>query len=317
MKKEIGYIGLGKMGLGQVALLCEQKWRVVAWNRSLAPREDARRSGAEIRATVVEVIVALKKPRLVWLMVPHTIVDEMLAVALPHLERGDTVIDGGNSFYKESERRAAFVARRGIHFLDVGTSGGPSGARRGACLMIGGSKNIFKKYAPLFQDLSGDSPHSNIPRNVGGYAYMGKSGAGHFVKMVHNGIEYGTMQALGEGFEVLKKSGFNLNLRRVAELYNKKSVIESRLVGWLARALKEHGENLKGVSDEVAQSGEGLWTVETAKKLGVPVEVIKKSLEFRLNSKGNPSFTGKVVSALRNQFGGHQVKEVAKRGSSV
>lgn len=299
MRKDIGYIGLGKMGLGQVKLLCEKQWRVVAWNRSPAPREDARRSGAEVYATPAEVIIALKKPRLVWLMVPHGVVDEMLAEILPHLAKGDVVVDGGNSFYKESVRRATKLARRGVGFLDVGTSGGPSGARHGACLMIGGEKKIFQKYERLFQDLA--SPHA--------YAYFGKAGAGHFVKMVHNGIEYGMMQAIGEGFEVLKHSPFKLSLRAVAGLYNQKSVIESRLVGWLARAFAEHGENLKGVSGEVAQSGEGLWTVKTAKELGVPAEVIKRSLDFRLKSKGNPRFTGQVVSALRNQFGGHRVSK--------
>ncbi len=240
-------------------------------------------------------------------MVPHKVVGEMLAEILPFLERGDTVIDGGNSFWKESRRRASRLAGRGIHFLDVGTSGGPAGARNGACLMIGGEKKIFEKYQKLFQDLSGDNSPSYIPRNVGGCAYVGKAGAGHFVKMVHNGIEYGMMQALGEGFEVLKRSPFKLSLHAVAELYNKRSVIESRLVGWLAKAFKEHGENLKGVSGEVAQSGEGPWTVETAKKLGVSVGVIKKSLDFRLKSKGNPSYTGQVVSALRHQFGGHDI----------
>lgn len=310
MKKEIGYLGLGKMGLAQVKLLCEKKWRVVAWNRSPAPRLLARRAGAEVRATAVEVVFALTKPRLIWLMVPHKVVDEMLNEILPRLEKGDTVIDGGNSFYEKSIGRATKLARRGIHFLDIGTSGGPSGARNGACLMIGGEKKIFKKYERLFQDLSLSRRHSNLPRNVGGYDHVGKAGAGHFVKMVHNGIEYGMMQALGEGFAVMKKSAFRLHLKKVAELYNRRSVIESRLVGWLAQALKEHGENLKSISGEVAQSGEGLWTVETAKKLGVPVPVIKKSLDFRLNSKGNPSFTGQVVSALRNQFGGHDTFSV-------
>lgn len=140
------------------------------------------------------------------------------------------------------------------------------------------------------------------------YAYIGKNGAGHFVKMVHNGIEYGMMQAIGEGFAVLKKSQFALDLQQIAELYNKGSVVESRLMGWLAKAFTEHGENLKDISGEVAHSGEGLWTVETAKELRVPVKVINDSLDFRLKSKGNPSYTGQVVSALRNQFGGHNVK---------
>ena len=178
--------------------------------------------------------------------------------------------------------------------------------------MIGGDKEVFKKHERLFKDLA--APDA--------YARLGEAGAGHFVKMVHNGIEYGMMQALGEGFDVLRtaelrglhadgrgKKKFGLNLTDIAELYNRGSVIESKLVGWLTKAYKEHGEDLNDVSGEVAQSGEGLWTVKTAKELGVPVRVIKDSLNFRLKSKGNPSYTGQVVSALRNQFGGHSVRK--------
>ncbi len=294
---EIGYLGLGKMGIAQVARLVEKNWRVVAWNRSEAPRLAAQKLGAESIETIAEVCKKLEPPRLIWLMVPHGIVDEILTELLPHLSKGDTVIDGGNSFYKHSIRRAEGLARKGIAFLDCGTSGGPAGARNGACLMIGGEKEIFRKYEQLFKDLA--APNA--------YARLGAAGAGHFVKMVHNGIEYGMMQALGEGFEVMKRSDFNLPLAEVARLYNKGSVIESRLVGWLAKAYAEHGEDLRDISGEVAQSGEGLWTVETAKKLGVPVRVIKDSLKFRLTSRGNPSYTGQIVSALRNQFGGHTV----------
>ena len=180
--------------------------------------------------------------------------------------------------------------------------------------MVGCEKKVFKRYESLFRDLSLNKQHTNILQNVGmlqgggWYASVGKSGAGHFVKMVHNGIEYGMMQSLAEGFHVMKQSKFRLNLKEIARLYNQGSVIESRLVGWLLKAYEEHGEDLKDISGEVAQSGEGLWTVETAKELGVPVEIIKKSLEFRLKSKGNQSYTGQVISALRNQFGRHDVQ---------
>jgi len=326
MKKEIGYIGLGKMGLAQVKRLCEKGWRVMAWNRGEGPRAAARKAGAEVGETIEAVAKKLKTPKLLWLMVPHVAVDEVLQELVPHLSWGDTVIDGGNSFYKHSIRRAKELSRKGINFLDCGTSGGPSGARSGACLMIGGEQKVFKKYRRLFRDLSA-SPvmhtaqqykYADKLENVGlflrggkggSYAYVGKSGAGHFVKMVHNGIEYGMMQAIGEGFEVMKRSPFKLSLRKVAELYNRGSVVESRLIGWLKKAFDEHGEDLTGISREVAHSGEGQWTVETAKRLGVPVKVIKDSLDFRLKSKGNPSYTGQVVSALRNQFGGHDVKK--------
>ncbi len=351
----LGYIGLGKMGLAQVERLLEKGWRVVAWNRSAPPREAARRLGAVVGDTVAEVCERMTPPRLLWLMVSHVAVDNVLKELVPHLSKGDTVIDGGNSFYKDSIDRAVRLGgRRGIHFLDVGVSGGPVGARNGACLMVGGDKKVFEKCEKLFLDLSAASSvtirqqekHTDKPKNVGmllggrergGYAYVGRSGAGHFVKMVHNGIEYGMMQSIAEGFNLLRsadsprkaedpekqqavngagghgarrgKGSFGLNLKRVAELYNRGSVIESRLVGWLAKAYKEHGEGLKDISGEVAQSGEGLWTVKTAKELGVPVQIIKDSLDFRLMSKGNPSYTGQVVSALRNQFGGHEVKK--------
>ncbi len=322
----IGYLGLGKMGLGQVARLLEKGHRVVAWNRSEKPREEARKLGAETPDTIEGVCRALKSPRCIWVMVPDAVVDTVLEELVSHLRKGDTVIDGGNSFFEDSMGRAKRLAKKGINFLDVGTSGGPSGARKGACLMIGGEKRVFKKYRSLFKDLASDRIYSNVPQNngidSGAFAYVGKSGAGHFVKMVHNGIEYGMMQAIGEGFDLLrtadlrglrtnkrgKKITFGLDLTEIARLYNRGSVIESRLVGWLANAFEEHGEKLSGISGEVAHSGEGQWTVTTAEKLGVPVEVIRKAFEFRVKSKGNPSYTGQVVSALRNQFGGHRVR---------
>src|SRR3989344_6912693 len=191
----IGYIGLGKMGLAQVERLLEYGHRVVVWNRSSEPSSKAKRAGAEVGKDIQDVCGKLKNPRLIWLMVPHAAVDDVLKELVPHLSKGDTVIDGGNSFYKHSMRRAKALSRKGIHFLDSGTSGGPAGARSGACLMIGGEKKIFEKYEKLFRDLAA----------LDAYAYFGKAGAGHFVKMVHNGIEYGMMQAIGEGFEILKK----------------------------------------------------------------------------------------------------------------
>jgi len=295
---QIGYIGLGKMGLAQVERLLEYGHRVVAWNRSEGPRLLAQGAGAEITESIAALVSKLKTPRLIWLMVPHAVVDDVLKELVPHLSKGDTVIDGGNSFYKHSMRRAKELSKKGINFLDCGTSGGPAGARKGACLMIGGEKKVFEKHEKLFRDLAA----------LDAYAYFGKAGAGHFVKMIHNGIEYGMMQAIGEGFEVMKRSAFKLPLREVARLYNHKSVIESRLIGWLEQAYKAHGENLRGISGEVSHSGEGLWTVATAKELKVPVKVIKEALDFRVMSKGNPSYTGQVVSALRNQFGGHPVR---------
>ena len=232
-------------------------------------------------------------------MVPHNVVDQVISDLSDILKPGDVIMDCGNSNYQETVRRGNDLKEKGLVFMDVGTSGGPSGARNGACMMIGGDREKFQKYEQLFKDLSTE----------GGYAYMGKTGAGHFVKMVHNGIEYGMMQAIGEGFEILQKSPFDLDLAEVSRIYNNGSVIESRLVGWLQKAYREEGVELSNISGEVSHSGEGLWTVEAAKKEGVPAPVIEASLKFRIDSTGNPSYTGQVVSALRNQFGGHSVKK--------
>ncbi len=300
----IGYIGLGKMGFGQVSLLKEKGHQVTVWNRSKESVEKAVGLGATQAADFAEMVTMLRssegsKPIVIWIMLPHAVVPETVDQLTPFLSKGDIVIDGGNSNFNQTMMVAQKLAQHDIEFLDCGTSGGPHGARHGACLMIGGKKEVYESLEPLFKDLA--SP--------GAYTYFGTNGAGHFVKMVHNGIEYGMMQAIGEGFEVLKRSEFNLNLLDVAKLYNKKSVIESRLIGWLEKAFEQNGQDLKGISGEVSHSGEGLWTVEAAMREGVAVPIIEGSLQFRNESKGNPSYTGQVVSALRNQFGGHNVSE--------
>jgi len=215
------------------------------------------------------------------------------------LEAGDVVMDGGNSFYKESIEHGTKLAEKRVRFIDVGFSGGPGGALDGACLMIGGDKSAFQEFEPLFQDLAKDGT---------AYKFFPGAGAGHFVKMVHNGIEYGMMQALGEGFGVLKASPFTINLLDAADIYNRGSVIESRLVGWTHSALLESGRDLAEISSTIGHTGEGEWTVKTAHEFTVPVPVIEGSYNFRVHSAENPSFVGKVVSALRGQFGGHRVK---------
>lgn len=301
---KLGYIGLGKMGYNMAELLLDKKYQVVAYNRSAEPVRELAKRGAQPADSIRTLASALPLPRLVWVMVPHQAVDAVLNELVPGLEKGDVVIDGGNSPYKETMRRARELEAKGIDFLDAGTSGGPGGARTGACIMIGGREEVFRKYEQLFKDLSVEK----------GYAYFGKAGAGHFVKMVHNGIEYGMMQSLAEGFAVMKASPFGLDMQKIADLYNHKSVIESRLVGWLKNAFEQYGKELTGVSGSIAQSGEGLWTVEAAKELGIPVPVIKGALVFRLESQKSPSYTGKIVSALRNQFGGHEVKADAHPG---
>jgi len=304
---KIGYIGLGKMGMAMVKRLLEKGHQVVATDPNEAAREEAEAAGAETVVNLSEFNDRLTGEKFIWIMVPHQIVDDVLTDLGSILKAGDVIMDGGNSNYKETVRRGAELKARGLVFMDVGVSGGPSGARNGACMMIGGKRDKFDKYEPLFKDLS----------VAGGYAYMGETGAGHYVKMIHNGIEYGMMQAIGEGFEILKESQFNLNLNDVTRIYNNGSVIESRLIGWLQEAYKEDGVDLKTISGEVSHSGEGQWTVEEAKNCRVspaktkiiPVPVIEASLQFRIDSTGNPSYTGQVVSALRNQFGGHIVKK--------
>jgi 6-phosphogluconate dehydrogenase len=296
---KLGYIGLGKMGFNMVERLLEKGHAVVAYNRSAEPVRAAAARGAVSAGSVEEVVRMLEPPRLLWLMVPHEAVDTVLDQALPHLAQGDTVIDGGNSRYTDSVRRADVLKRSGIHFLDAGVSGGPSGARNGACIMVGGERAVFERYESLFADLSVTK----------GFGRVGPPGAGHFVKMVHNGIEYGMMQALAEGFAIMKAASFSLDLAAIADLYNHRSVIESRLVGWLKAAYEKHGQELEGISGTVAQSGEGEWTVEAARQLGVPAPIIEGAVRFREESEKRPGYAGKVLSALRNQFGGHEAKE--------
>jgi 6-phosphogluconate dehydrogenase len=296
---KLGYIGLGKMGYNMVERLLEKGHEVVAFNRNQDAVAKIAKEGAEPAVSLQSLVRSLPAPRLVWIMVPYQAVDVVLNELAPLLGKGDTVIDGGNSPYKESIRRSRELGSRGIDFLDAGVSGGPGGARTGACIMVGGKRDVYQRFEKLFQDLSADK----------GYGYMGSSGAGHFVKMVHNGIEYGMMQALAEGFSIMKKSAFDLDLAAIADLYNHRSVIESRLAEWLKKAYEQYGRDLTGISGSAAQSGEGMWTVDAAHELGVPAPVIKGALDFRLESQDKPSYTGKIISALRNQFGGHEAKE--------
>lgn len=300
--REIGMVGLGKMGGNMAERLCEKGWRVVAYDRDHTQTERVARHGAASARDLEDLVRRLPRPRAVWLMVPAgDAVDDALfgaAGLIKYLSRGDTVIDGGNSFYEDTRRRAKKLKSLGIRFLDVGVSGGPGGARHGACLMIGGEQKDFQKYEHLFYDLALE----------GGYARLGAAGAGHFAKMVHNGIEYGMMQSLAEGFALLKKSPFKFDLKKTADVYNNGSVIESRLVGWLRAAYEAYGEDLKEISGTVGHTGEGEWTVKTAKKLKIPTPIIKGAFDFRIKSKRSPIYTGKILSALRNQFGGHRIK---------
>lgn len=281
------------MGAGLVAQLTEKGHEVLAWNRS-----DHLLKNIESVEKMVEGLVVGE--RIIWLMLPAgAIVDEFLTKLVPLLVRGDSVIDGGNSRYSDTLRRSKMLEEKGVGYMDVGVSGGPKGAREGACLMIGGDRDIYERLLPIWQAVS--APES--------YKLIGSVGAGHFAKMVHNGIEYGMMQAIAEGAAVLKKSQFNIDMPAVFDIYQHRSVIESRLVGWTLEALIEDSE-LKDTTSKIDHTGEGEWTVEAAAELGVDVPIIKESLEVRKRSKAETEdYRDKVVSAMRGKFGGHPVKK--------
>lgn len=295
--KKIGYIGLGKMGVNMVTRLHDAGFNVIAYDADAAAREKAK-GVAEVAESMKD-FKKLPTPRTVWLMVPHMVVDTVLSELIAELEPGDTVIDGGNSPYKKTMIRAKMLEGRGIKYMDAGVSGGPGGAKDGACVMVGGDEKAFNDHRNLFETIAAKDA----------LLYCGASGAGHFVKMIHNGIEYGMMQSIGEGFALIKNSKFNLDLERIANLYNHGSVIESRLIEWLSNAYQKHGNELEGISGEVAHSGEGMWTVEEAKSAEIPVPAIEAALDFRIQSKGHETYIGQVVSALRNEFGGHDVSK--------
>lgn len=291
----LGYIGLGKMGMNMTLRLLEKGHNVVVFDKDEQAVARVVDVGAKGAKSLHEVVEQLQGPRIIWLMVPHEVVDEVLEELTPFLSAGDMIIDGGNSFYKDSMRRAQDMRAKGIAFIDAGISGGPKGARDGACVMVGGEKEDTAKVEELFRDIAASDA----------YAHVGPAGAGHFVKMAHNGIEYGMMQALAEGFAILKNAPFPLDLRQIADLYNHRSVIESRLVGWLHDGLRDVGQEMEKISGSVGHTGEGEWTARTAKELGVPAPIIEGAFEFRKQSAQNPSYIGKVLSLLRNQFGGH------------
>ncbi|MBI2007750.1 decarboxylating 6-phosphogluconate dehydrogenase, partial [Candidatus Saccharibacteria bacterium] len=296
LNKQIGLAGMGKMGYNLGLRLMDKGWRVIGMDPKPPPD-----SMIKIVALYKELVAELPSPRVIWLMVPHDQVDNALFSdngLVQYLDKGDTVIDGGNSLYKQSAPRQRQLAKHGVKFVDVGVSGGPAGARSGAALMIGGEAEDFKRLEQLFADIA-------VP---GGYKFFAGTGAGHFVKMVHNGIEYGMMQAIAEGFQILKAAEYQLNLDNVAEVYNHGSVIESRLIQWLQQAFQLHGTELKEISGSVEQTGEGAWTVDAAKELQLKARVVEEALNFRLESEKNPSYGGQILSALREQFGGHQAK---------
>lgn len=297
---KIGFIGLGRMGGNMVQRLLNGGHQVIAYSRTAESVKKAEEKGAVGAYSLHELSDKLIPPRIVWLMVPAGDVTEGIINRIaPFLQEGDILIDGGNSFYKDSMRRAERLRAEKIAFLDVGTSGGIWGLKDGYCLMIGGDEEVYRKAEPVFKTLAPEK----------GYAYVGKNGAGHFVKMIHNGIEYAMLQGYAEGFEIMKaKKEFNLDLKKISDLWNHGSVIRSWLLE-LASSAFEKDPALASIRGFVEDSGEGRWTVAEAIEGDIPAPVITLSLLQRFISRQDESFSAKVIAALRSEFGGHKVKK--------
>ncbi|MEZ6097763.1 MAG: decarboxylating 6-phosphogluconate dehydrogenase [Pirellulaceae bacterium] len=298
---KLGLIGLGKMGGSMAQRLSKGGHEVVGYDPNSAAVDKVVSHGISGTSTLDELIKQLTAPRLIWMMVPSgKPVDETIEALAPKLSSGDVLIDGGNSNYKDTLRRSDTVKQRELHFVDVGTSGGVWGLEQGYSMMVGGEKSVVDKLRPVFETLA--------PAMDRGWGHVGAVGSGHFVKMVHNGIEYGAMQAYAEGFAILReKEQFNLDLHQVAEIWRFGSVIRSWLLDLIAKALSENA-NLSGIAPFVEDSGEGRWTVREAIDLDVPAPVITLALQRRLRSRVDESFADKLLAAMRHEFGGHDVK---------
>lgn len=294
---QIGIVGLGRMGYNLALNLRDHGHDVVACNRTNSKVDEIVEEGVTGAYTLEELVGKLEGRRVIWLMVPNgaptqSMIDQLLPMLNPH----DIIIDGGNSNFNDTLQRYEAIKPTGIDFVDAGTSGGIEGARHGACSMVGAEDEVFEYIEPIFKDICVDN----------GYLHCGRVGSGHYVKMVHNGVEYGMMQAIGEGFEILKESQFDLDYERVAKVWNNGSVIRSWLMELAESAFAKNAQ-LSDIKDVIGSNGEGLWTVEEALKLKVPVPVIAGSVFVRNRSEQEESFSGKVVAALRNEFGGHAV----------
>ncbi|MEO8665987.1 MAG: phosphogluconate dehydrogenase (NAD(+)-dependent, decarboxylating) [Ignavibacteria bacterium] len=294
---QIGFIGLGKMGAFMVQRLLNDGHEVIVYNRSPEKIKEMEGKGAIGAYSLDELVGKLNKPKLVWLMIPSgEPVDTMINSLKTLLSKDDIIIDGGNSYFKDSVRHYNELKKEGINFLDVGTSGGIWGLKIGYCVMIGGDKKVFEHCEPIFKSLAPPD----------GYKYIGASGSGHYVKMVHNGIEYGMMQAYAEGFELMHASDYNIDLEGVANLWGQGSVVRSWLLELLTDALKGD-KDLKDIKDYVEDSGEGRWTVLDGIEKSIPLHVITESLYARFRSRQAESFGAKILAALRNEFGGHSI----------
>jgi 6-phosphogluconate dehydrogenase len=294
----LAMIGLGKMGYSMTLRLVGGGHEVVAVDQNAAVARELAAKGAIFAESVADAIAKLAPPRVAWVMVPAQVTDAVIEELGQRLSKGDIVIDGGNSNWQNSRARAEVLAKKGIHFCDAGTSGGVWGLQNGYCLMVGGAPDAIKVCEPIFTTLA--------PAN--GYAHMGPAGSGHYVKMVHNGIEYGLMQAYAEGFEIMKTAPFALDLHEIASIWGHGSVVRSWLLELLESALKTDAD-LHAIKGYVEDSGEGRWTVQAAIDQDVPAPIITLSLQARLRSRQSESYGAKILAALRNQFGGHAVKK--------
>ncbi len=299
---QIAMIGLGRMGANMAQRLQRGGHKVVGYDPAAAARSALEAKGAAAAASLEQLVAQLQAPRVVWMMVPAgAITDSTITGLMPLLAAGDTIIDGGNSNFHDTQRRAAQVAQRQIHYVDSGTSGGIWGLAEGYSLMIGGDEAVVERLRPIFETLA--------PAPDRGWGRVGPVGSGHYTKMVHNGIEYGLMQAYAEGFSILQhKTEFGLDLHQIAEIWRYGSVVRSWLLDLTSDALQKN-PNLEGIAPFVSDSGEGRWTVAEAIELDVPAPVITLSLLERLRSRDKDSFTDKLLASMRNQFGGHEIKK--------
>ena len=299
---DIGMVGLGKMGLNMALRISRAGHKIVAYDPDLESRKNVEKEGVLTVSSLEELVQALKPPRFIWVMVPSGSITEQTIENLAHsLVSGDVVIDGGNSNYKDSVRRGSYLFKLGIEFLDVGTSGGVWGLENGYSIMVGGDSETFGKMEPIFKALA--------PGEDRGYGLVGPLGSGHFVKMIHNGIEYGLMQAYAEGFELMNaKEEYGLDLSQISEIWQHGSVVRSWLLDLTAEALSED-RNMDTVKAYVEDSGEGRWTVQESIELSVPAPVITLALQMRFRSRQDESFGAKLLAYMRNKFGGHAVRK--------
>jgi 6-phosphogluconate dehydrogenase len=312
---QIGFVGLGKMGGNMVhRIRRDSEHEVVAFDFSKDAVKQATKNGAQGASSLADLVKKLAPPRMVWIMVPAGDPTEETVVKLSKLlDKDDTIVDGGNSKWTDDKRRAAMLRKSGINYVDVGTSGGVWGLEVGYCMMVGGSNKAVKRLSPILDVLVPETNEaSRAALGPRGWQHFGPSGAGHYVKMVHNGVEYGLMQAYAEGFDIFDKSEYELDNAKIAHLWGQGSVVRSWLLELAARAFEQDGNRLESIEGYTEDSGEGRWTIEDATHHDVPTPVISASLFSRFYSRGNGDFAERVLAALRNQFGGHAVKSAPK-----